>query len=758
MWKTRLFAATILAGCMASSHAFADEPRMVRMSQVGFETQGPKTASVPDPSRRPLPWRVVDSSGHTVGAGETTVFGDDAASGEHLHTATFSQVERIGAAYRLIVGNHESRPFRIADHPHDRLKYDALAYFYQNRAGGPITADHVSRPELARPAGHVQEVATCFSGQDLGGVNWPGCDYSLDVTGGWYDAGDHGKYVVNGGIAVWMLLNAYERAQAKDGAEPFADGEVDIPEAGNGVNDLLDEARYEIEFLLRMQIPDGKTAVVPADRPVDGQPTALVEIDAGGMVHHKVHDVRWTPIPTAPAEDHETRFLYPPSTGATLNLAAVGAQCARIWKSIDVEFARRCANASQRAFRAAIRNKTVFASETFDGGGPYGDDDFADEFYWATAEHYISTGSDAYLSALKTSPYYLGGPRSGATATGDPGFSVSISHEVPCKNGSTCNDLVNSYSCTCPSGFSDYNCTTNDDECILGCEAGAGAAGTPVWSSCCLADQEDSFVAERSGCDVGSCQESVCQVDPGCCGELGGHWSDDCVALAETPDVIFTTFGDAMRVPGSKKSLLQARAEGCDVRMVYSPLDSLELAKQNPDKQVVFFALGFETTMPSTALTILLAERDGVENFTVFCNHITIISTIKAIQDSPELSLDGFLGPGHVSRVIGDSSYDFIASHYNRPLVITGFEPLDVLHGIWMVLKQIGKAGPKSRINTTVSFPPEETPPPWKRLARCTKSESSLSGAGWVPSTTPGFEFVSPMQSSMPNIGFLYQH
>ena len=118
---------------------------------------------------------------------------------------------------------------------------------------------------------------------------------------------------------------------------------------------------------------------------------------------------------------------------------------------------------------------------------------------------------------------------------------------------------------------------------------------------------------------------------------------DDCVALAETPGVIFTTFGDAMRVPGSKKSLLQARAEGCDVRMVYSPLDSLELAKQNPEKQVVFFALGFETTMPSTALTILQAEREGVENFTVFCNHITIIPTIKAILDSPELSLDGFL-------------------------------------------------------------------------------------------------------------------
>ena len=111
--------------------------------------------------------------------------------------------------------------------------------------------------------------------------------------------------------------------------------------------------------------------------------------------------------------------------------------------------------------------------------------------------------------------------------------------------------------------------------------------------------------------------------------------------------------------------------------MVYSPLDALNLAKANPDKQVVFFALGFETTMPSTALTVLQAEREGVENFSLFCNHITIIPTIKAILDSPDLKLDGFLGPGHVSMVIGDSSYRFIAEHYKRPLVIAGFEPLD---------------------------------------------------------------------------------
>ena len=166
---------------------------------------------------------------------------------------------------------------------------------------------------------------------------------------------------------------------------------------------------------------------------------------------------------------------------------------------------------------------------------------------------------------------------------------------------------------------------------------------------------------------------------------------DDCVALAELPDVIFTTFGDAMRVPGSRKSLLQAKAEGADVRMVYSPLDALQLARDNPDREVVFFGLGFETTMPSTALTLLQAEAEGVENFSLFCNHITIIPTIKAILDSPDLRIDGFLGPGHVSMVIGNRPYAFIAERYRRPVVIAGFEPLDILQSIWMLLKQFAE-------------------------------------------------------------------
>jgi hydrogenase expression/formation protein HypD len=164
---------------------------------------------------------------------------------------------------------------------------------------------------------------------------------------------------------------------------------------------------------------------------------------------------------------------------------------------------------------------------------------------------------------------------------------------------------------------------------------------------------------------------------------------DDCLAIAARPEVIFTTFGDAMRVPGSKQSLLQAKAEGADVRMVYSPMDALALARKNRDRQIVFFGIGFETTMPSTALTILQAAREEIKNFSVFCNHITIVPTIKAVLDSPGMQLDGFLGPGHVSMVVGSAPFQFVSQYYRKPLVIAGFEPLDILQSIWMLLQQI---------------------------------------------------------------------
>jgi hydrogenase expression/formation protein HypD len=164
---------------------------------------------------------------------------------------------------------------------------------------------------------------------------------------------------------------------------------------------------------------------------------------------------------------------------------------------------------------------------------------------------------------------------------------------------------------------------------------------------------------------------------------------DDCVALAERPEVVLATFGDAVRVPGSRKSLLQAKADGADVRIVYSPLDALALARKHPEREVVFFGLGFDTTMPSTAFTILQAETEGLTNFSVFCNHITIVPTLKALLESPDLALDGFIGPGHVSMVIGTGAYSFIADQYRKPFVVSGFEPLDILQSLMMVLRQI---------------------------------------------------------------------
>ncbi|MEU7692988.1 hydrogenase formation protein HypD [Microbispora sp. SCL1-1] len=166
---------------------------------------------------------------------------------------------------------------------------------------------------------------------------------------------------------------------------------------------------------------------------------------------------------------------------------------------------------------------------------------------------------------------------------------------------------------------------------------------------------------------------------------------DDAIHIAEQPDVIMTSFGDMMRVPGGRGSFFDSTAQGADIRMVYSPLDALKIARREPDRRVVFMAIGFETTTPSTAMTVLRAAAEDVRNFSVFCNHVTIIPAIKAILDSPDLRLDGFIGPGHVSTIIGCRPYEFIARDYGRPLVVAGFEPLDILQSVYMLLLQLAE-------------------------------------------------------------------
>jgi endoglucanase len=213
------------------------------------------------------------------------------------------------------------------------------------------------------------------------------------VKGGWYDAGDQGKYVVNGGITVWTLLNWYERTKLLGKTiGDYGDGKLSIPEQKNKRNDLLDEVRWELEMLMKMQAPAGEKL--------------------SGMVHHKLHNEKWSAIPTAPDADNIPRYLKPPSTAATLNLAAVGAQCARLYKDEDATFAGKCQASAERAWAAAEKNPNLYApGSDLVGGGPYGDSDVTDERYWAAAELYLTTGNPEYLTVIQRSPHYLKVPK-----------------------------------------------------------------------------------------------------------------------------------------------------------------------------------------------------------------------------------------------------------------------------------------------------------------------------------------------------------
>jgi endoglucanase len=396
-----LSAAAFAASTQAAA---APAPSSVRLNQVGILLDGPKRAVVSNGARQPLPWSLIDPSGRMVASGRTTVFGQDRWSGEHVHQVDFSRVRQPGRALALRVGEAASRPFDISASPYGRLPYDALAYFYHNRAGTPIEARFVGEG-LARPAGHPDERATCVEGADSKGNVWRGCSYTLEVSGGWYDAGDHGKYVVNAGISLWTLLNLHERLAAS-GSKLFADGTAAIPERGNRISDLLDEARWQMDFLLKMQVPDGTRLRVPVGAKQTLPGLTFSEIDASGMAHHKLADEKWTALPTRPDRDQEKRQLFPPTTAATLNLAANAAQCARVWRTTDPAYADRCLQAAERAWTAAIRNPEVYALADFTGSGAYGDDELGDELYWAAAELFATTGRAPYRAALQRSPHF----------------------------------------------------------------------------------------------------------------------------------------------------------------------------------------------------------------------------------------------------------------------------------------------------------------------------------------------------------------
>lgn len=167
------------------------------------------------------------------------------------------------------------------------------------------------------------------------------------------------------------------------------------------------------------------------------------------------------------------------------------------------------------------------------------------------------------------------------------------------------------------------------------------------------------------------------------------EYVDKAIEIAARPEVILCSFGDMLRVPGSAGDLLKAKSEGADVRAVYSPLDALDLALRNPEREVVFFAVGFETTAPANAMACYRAKRQGVRNFSMLASHVLVPPAIRSILDAPGTRVEGFLAAGHVCTIMGYEEYEPIAAHYRVPIVVTGFEPLDILEGIYLCVRQL---------------------------------------------------------------------
>ncbi len=209
---------------------------------------------------------------------------------------------------------------------------------------------------------------------------------------------------------------------------------------------------------------------------------------------------------------------------------------------------------------------------------------------------------------------------------------------------------------------------------------------------------------------------------------------DKAVKLARIPDVIVTTFGDMVRVPGSESSLKEAKSRGADVRMVYSTMDAIEIARQNPDKKVVFLGIGFETTAPTIAAAVLVAKAEGVDNFLVLSSHKLLPPAMGALLTSGDLNVTGFMCPGHVSTVIGTAAYEVVVDLFHTPCVVMGFEPVDILQGIYMLVKQIEEGEARVEIQYRRSVTPKGNPNAVKTMDRVFEPcDAPWRGLGVIP-------------------------
>jgi len=446
----------------------------VRLNQVGYYPNLAKKASYVTDADTPLDWEVRNSSGTAVLTGKTKVFGADPDSGNgktetyvdkngntlkkvkdsgaNVHIIDFSELKDKGeytlfvkdtvgvsgtasgltdGAYDTTISGdkvmwknwkteksyvmNESCKFKVGDDIYDGLLTQAMSYYYQNRSNSSCEEKYVSgfeNPKSKAPLthtekGHPEDIAQVQKAwiKSYSSEAETQTGVTVDGTGGWYDAGDHGKYAVNGGVSVWTLQNIYEMTKKLGTDAKWTDGKtVRIPENGDSAPDALDEARIELQWMMDMQ--------VPATDSIWGS-------KCEGMVYHKLHDQKWTGL-AIHAWLYEgfkgcVRIAKPPTYAASFNLAACGAQAARLWKGIDDTFAAKALAAAEKAY-AAVKNSgngykekegnwekdPQFAPlDQAIGGGPYGDTYVMDDMYWAACELYITTGKDEYLQDLE---------------------------------------------------------------------------------------------------------------------------------------------------------------------------------------------------------------------------------------------------------------------------------------------------------------------------------------------------------------------
>ena len=358
-------------------------------NQLGYFSDRAKRATLVTDESKAMEFRLKDASGSTVYTGKSREFGFDEDSGDNVQILDFSDFSGEGTFYLEAENGAQSREFNIGGTPeYSSMLYDSLNYFYQNRSGIAIESQYITSGDtasLARAAGHPSDMAEIE--QTWG---YSGSSGTIDVTGGWYDAGDHGKYVVNGGFSLWMMQDQYETALKYGYEDAYADGTMYIPENSNGLPDLLDEARWEMEWMFSMIVDSGEYE---------------------GMVYHKAHDEKWTALGIAPADDTMKRIVKPPTTAATLNFAACAAQSARLWKGLDDSFSEKCLEAAEKSYEAAKKHPDMFAPlDESIGGGAYGDTDVEDEFYWAAMELFITTGNEDYYDDTTDSQFFLSVP------------------------------------------------------------------------------------------------------------------------------------------------------------------------------------------------------------------------------------------------------------------------------------------------------------------------------------------------------------